>query len=354
MPGVLVIGAGQAGLAASYWLRHYGFEHVIVDGGGRFGDPWRARWDSLEMITPNWMNSLPGMAYPGDADGFSPKATTIGYLQDYGEWLEAPVRWHTRVTELSPTETGFTASTAHGEMDARAVIVATGHYHLPRIPRFAADAAGAFQVHTSEYKNPSQIPDGGVLVVGSGNSGVSIAIELAKDHDVTLACGDNPRVPRRVTGAQLVQTMGAIAAQELAIPDDGRDREADLMRWLDDVGFYEMAADTPLGRQLAKATSDAYCGPPLTEVAEAHGITLTGRLESIVDTPNTIVWATGYTHDFGWIRADVTQHHRGVTTIPGLYLLGLRFMHTASSSLLYGVGRDAQHIVEHLSRRLRP
>jgi putative flavoprotein involved in K+ transport len=364
---VLVIGAGQAGLAAHYWLGQRGVDHLIVDRGTGFGESWRSRWDSLMMITPNWMNGLPDLPYPGSANDFSPRATTIDYLRRYGEFTGAPVRWGTAVRILRTDADGILAETSGGQIRARHAIVATGPYQAPAAP-IAPGLAHVFQVHSSRYRAPGQLPAGDVLVVGSGNSGVAIAVELAARHDVVLACGSNPRVPRRVTGTQLIRTMGAIAAQELKIPEGAADREADLMRWLDDVGFYEMTAGTPLGRRLSAATSDAYCGPPLHEVARAHGIRLTGRVTPSADgrlaaddgtalAPHSIVWATGYRHDFGWIHAPVLdaagapRHVRGVTDVPGLYFLGLRFLHTASSSLLYGVGRDARHIVEQIVDR---
>jgi putative flavoprotein involved in K+ transport len=233
------------------------------------------------------------------------------------------------------------------------------------MPAGASQLKHVFQLHSSRYRTPGQLPAGDVLVVGSGNSGVAIAAELAQEHDVVLACGSNPRVPRRLTGTQLIAAMNGIAPHELEIPEAEADREADLMRWLDDAGFYEMTADTPLGARLRAATSDAYCGPPLSQVADAHGIRLTGRVELAADgrlafndgtslAPRSIVWATGYRQDFRWIRASVLdatgapRHLRGVTDRPGLYFLGLRFQNTASSSLLYGVGRDARHVVEHI------
>jgi putative flavoprotein involved in K+ transport len=357
---VLVIGAGQSGLAASYWLSQSNVEHLLLDESAGFGASWQSRWNTLEMITPNWMNSLPGLPYPGAPDDFSPKATTVDYLRRYGETVQVPVRWNSPVRAL---KAGFVAETPDGPVQAKQVIVATGHYQVPRVPEGASRLAGVFQLHSNHYLAPSQLPPGEVLVVGSGNSGVAIALELAKEHDVILACGSNPRVPRRVTGSQLMETMGAIAAQQLKVPTDRADREADLMRWLDDVGFYEMAADTPLGARLSVATSDAYCGLPLPQVAETHGIRLAGRVEIRADgvaadgaalSPRSIVWATGYQPGFGWIdlpvldSAGAPQHHRGVTSVAGLYFLGLRFLHTASSSLLYGVGRDARYVVEHL------
>jgi putative flavoprotein involved in K+ transport len=364
---VLVVGAGQAGLAASYWLHRYGVEHLVVDRGSGFGESWRSRWDSLQMITPNWMNGLPGSPYPGPPDAFAPRTATVDYLRRYGETVRAPVWWRTPVVALRAGAAGLLAETPRGPVPARNAIVATGPYQVPRIPAAAAGLVGVVQLHSSGYRVPDQLPAGEVLVVGSGNSGVAIAIELARDRDVVLACGSNPRVPRRVSGRRLIRTMGAIAAQQLAVPPDAADREADLMRWLDEVGFYEMAADTPLGARLSAATSDAYCGPPLEEVAAAHGIRLTGRVEvaggrpvsSDGETlaPRAVVWATGYRHDFGWLRAPVLdpggvpRHTRGVTAVPGLYFLGLRFLHTASSSLLYGVGRDARHLVEHIRAR---
>jgi putative flavoprotein involved in K+ transport len=364
---VLVIGAGQAGLAASYWLGRYGVEHLILDRGTGFGETWRSRWESLEMITPNWMNSLPGLPYPGPPDAFSPRTATVDYLRRFGQAIDAPVRWATPVRALRPDGTRLAADTPQGTIRARHAIVATGPYQVPRLPAAASHLTNMFQLHSRQYRKPDQLPVGEVLVVGSGNSGVAIAIELARHHDVVLACGANPRVPRRVTGGQLVRAMAAIAPHDLKVPETEADREYDLMRWLDNVGFYEMTADTPLGARLRAATSDAYCGPSLPHVAETHGIRLAGRVEPTTDgrlasdgvslAPRSIVWATGYRHDFGWIHASVLDaagvpHHvRGVTGVPGLYLLGLRFLHTASSSLLYGVGRDAHHIVQHILAR---
>jgi putative flavoprotein involved in K+ transport len=305
---LIVIGGGQAGLATGHWLAKQDFDFLIVDAAGRIGDSWRKRWDSLSLLTPAKYSSLPGLAFPGQPNRRPVRDEVADYLERYAEVFQLPIRVNVEVRALVPSTSGFMIDVGGTYIEADNVVVATGPYRTPRLPDIAHFIdRDVRQVHSAEYRNPMQLPLGPALVVGAASSGSEIALELAKTRPVTLA---------------------GKAARTDALPGTS---EPHLLA----------AGVRRAGRVVA-----AIDGKPIL----AGGILL--DVESIV-------WATGFRPDFGWIDAPIFQadglpiHQRGVTSVPGLYFIGLRLQHGLNSSLIGGVGADAAFIVERIAARHR-
>ena len=341
---VLVIGGGQAGLAMGYHLARQGVDFVILDGAPRVGDAWRNRWDSLTLFTPAAYSALPGMAFPGDPEGYPGKDEVAGYLESYAERFRLPIHLGEWVMALRPGPSGWRAETGSGHFDAAQVVVATGPFQRPVVPALGQQlAAEVMQLHSADYRNPAQLPAGDVLVVGAGNSGVQIAEELSRTHRVHLAIGERmPRLPQRVLGRS-------------------------LFWWLEKAGLMDASIDTRLGRRMSRTDTLIGIGP--RTLARSHGVHVTGRVIRVQgDTvmaedgrriaPASVVWATGFRSDFGWIEAPVLDargipvHRRGVTDAPGLYFLGLSWLHTRGSALVGWVGRDAEYLAGIIGRRM--
>jgi putative flavoprotein involved in K+ transport len=397
----VIVGGGQAGLAMSAVLQQRGREHVVLERR-RVGERWRSeRWESLRFQFPNWSLELPGYAYSGDdPDGFAHWREVLRVVEDYAASTRAPVREHTEVSELCTDDGGFALSVPDGTMYARHVVVATGPFQRPRIPQLSDRVApSVLQTDPTRYRRPEDLPDGAVLVVGSGASGCQIGDELLRaGRTVFLSVSRHRRVPRRFRGKDVywwLDRMGRFAQTIDSFP--GR-------RWPPstvvtgvsggyDVNVRQMAANGihVLGRVVgasngafalarnaneildeadaafaafvdgAREFAAANTTPGLTEedptasaalpttVAEVECLDLRG--ENVA----AIVWATGYDHDYGWLRVPVFDalgrplQQRGVTQIPGLYFLGLHWMHTFKSGLFSGVGSDAEYLAEHMS-----
>jgi putative flavoprotein involved in K+ transport len=334
---VIVIGAGQAGLVAGYFLSHADIPHWILDAGTRVGETWRRRWDSLELFTAARYSYLPGLAFPGDPEHFPGKGEVADYLDEYARTFELPVRLASRVTSIERSNAGYRLDTASGVYEATQVIVATGAYQRPRVPTFASKLSDdVVQLHTAEYRNPAQIRGETVLVVGAANSGAGIAADLADTHRVYLARGTRlPRVPRRILGKS-------------------------IHWWANSFGFIAAPRASWRGR---RPRGDVLIGPSLRQLVRRHGIELVGRTvdangrivrfddgrEIEVDV---VVWATGYRNDYSWIRLPVLGeqgapiHRRGVTDFPGLYFLGMPNQYSRGSSLIFWVKDDAAYIVD--------
>src|SRR5205809_551881 len=227
---VLVIGGSQAGLAVGYYLAQRGLRFVILDAGAEIGHVWRSRWDSLTLFTPAQYSGLPGMAFPSPKDTYPSKDDVASYLQGYVSAFDLPVRLNAKVTSLRQRDGAYFVATADEELTASQVVVATGPFQVPLIPPIARDLdESVFQVHSADYRNPAQLPEGGhVLVVGGGNSGFQIAEELAATRRVDLAVGNRvPSLPQRLLGK-------------------------DLFWWLSGIGFMRISTDSRLGRKLAQ------------------------------------------------------------------------------------------------------
>ncbi len=406
----LVIGGGQAGLATSYWLTKAGVDHLVLERRNQLGGSWQDRWDSLTLVAPNFHLRLPGMEYDGpDPDGFMARDDVVKYVQEYAGSFDAPVRLGTSVRRLASSVGRLEAHTDQGQTYvARNVVLATGAYQKPKIPSPADQLPDHInQLHSSDYRRPSQLVEGGVLVVGTGQSGAQIAEELYQSgRDVHLAVGMCPAAPRRYRGKDLIywlmQTVVHGAEVGIHFPTvadlpspaarfgcdphvSGKDggHDLSLRRFArDGVHLYGRleAADgarvqfsADLAERLAFAESgfDQEFKPLFDAYIEAAGIdaplddrrydTFTPPTVTDLDLDaagiRSVVWATGYQLDFGWVDLPVfdewgyPRHERGVTIHPGLYAIGLPWLHSEPSSVFAGVGDDAAHIVEHIASR---
>jgi putative flavoprotein involved in K+ transport len=338
----VVVGGGQAGLAMGYYLATQHRDFVILDAAARTGDTWRNRWDSLRLFTPAFHSGLPGMPFPAPGHSFPTKDRTADYLEAYAERFQLPIRLGRRVQSLSRYDGGYLVRAGDERYTADHVVVATGPYHYPHIPSFAAGLDPTIaQLHSSHYRNPDQLPEGDVLVVGAGNSGAEIAVELAATRRAYLSGPDVGHAP-----IWLIHNRFSL--------------------WLAD---HLLTTDTRLGRRMRDTRRRR--GDPLvrlkpTDILTA-GVQRVPRVDGVVEgTPRladgrpvevaVVVWATGFRPDFGWIDlpifddAGAPTHHRGVVAAaPGLYFLGLPFQYTATSDHVGGVGRDAHHLARHLT-----
>jgi putative flavoprotein involved in K+ transport len=340
----IVIGAGQAGLAAGYELAARDVDVVILSAESCVGDNWRRRWDSLRLFTPAAYSGLPGMPFPAPPAHLPDKDEVGDYLERYAERFDLPVRLDTRVDALGWNGERYVVRAGGSTIEADNVVVATGAFQCPHIPALAAHLApGIRQLHSSEYVSPFGLPDGPALVVGAGNSGAQIALELARFRKVWLAGRDTGHLPRRLLGR-------------------------DLFDWVWPL-MTRLTLDTRLGRRLRGRMrgGDALIGIPERTLTKS-GVVRVGRLTEArgglpvcggaVFEPQVIVWSTGFGPDYRWIDLPVLdgdgypRHRRGVATdSPGLYFVGLRFQHRMTSSLIGGAGADAAFIAEHVARR---
>jgi putative flavoprotein involved in K+ transport len=350
----VVIGAGQAGLAAGYHLARHRVPFTIFDKNERVGDPWRTRWDSLRLFTPARYNSLPGMRFPGPQSANSTKDEVADYMEGYAQHFEFPVRTAVTVESLSKVGDRFEVAHDQGSMIATNVIVATGAYQRPRIPTFASELDPTItQLSANEYRNPSQLRDGGVLVVGAGNSGAEIAIDIARPGQTFLSGPDTGQEPTRAGSRP--------------------DRLITPIFWL--LITRVLTVNTFIGRKVRDQLFDPPRGIPLGRVRRkeipAAGIEPVPRTIGVKDgmpvledgrvmVVSNVIWCTGYVPDFSWIQLPLPSKNgypiqqRGIVeSQPGLYFLGLPFLFSLSSALVGGVGRDAEHVVAHLIDRAR-
>jgi putative flavoprotein involved in K+ transport len=392
----IIVGSGQAGLATSYHLTQQGREHLILEQADQAADAWRKRWDSFTLITPNRLTRLPGAEYQGDdPDGFMERDKLIAYFEEYVERFELPVRFGTRVNSVEPIETGYRVRTEEGEFEAANVVIASGLYQQPKIPPFSADLSSEIlQLHSSEYKNPGSLPDGAVLVVGSAQSGAQIAEELYQEGRVVyLSVSKSGRFPRRYRGKDITQWLEESGfsnrkADQLPSPKDkfagsshgtGKDgghtinlhqfaRDGVLLLGrIQDVQEGRMVLAPDLKENLAMGDKveaelveaiDTYIeksgmdAPTETLPELRDGYEAEEMLELDLESAgiSSIIWATGYKFDFSLVKLPIFDEdsypvqERGVTEYPGLYFIGLPFLHSNKSGLLSGVGDDAAHV----------
>lgn len=349
----LVIGGGQAGLSVGYHLARRRLPFLILDANERIGDAWRHRWDSLRLFTPARYDGLAGFPYPGRGDAFITKDDMANYLEAYAARFRLPVRTGVRVDGLSRRGDRFLVSAGERRFEAGQVVVAMANYQVPRVPRFGRELdAGVVQLHSRDYRNPSQLAPGGVLVVGVGNSGADIALEVARTHATWLSGKESGHVPFRIEGW---------LARHL------------LVRIVRFVGHRVLSLGTPIGRKLAPQLLRR--AAPLVRVKPADltaaGIVRVSRVVGVrdgrplladdrtLDVAN-VIWCTGFDPGFSWIRLPVMgddglpRHERGIVADePGLYFVGLHFLYAMSSDTVNGVGRDAERIVRAVESRIR-
>lgn len=400
----VIVGGGQAGLASSYFLSQKNREHIVLEQAEAAGNAWRnGRWDSFTLVTPNWTFRLPGAVYNGaEPDGFMPRDEIVAYLERYTAQFRLPVQYNTRVVAIEPDGAGYLVRTQGDTYKCANAIIATGLYQKPKLPPFAANLPdGITQLHSSEYRQPDQLPPGAVVVVGFGQSGGQIAEELnLNGRTVYLCVGKAPRAPRQYRGK-------------------------DIFRWLDAMGFLERKMDSLPSSEARFASNPTVSGARGGHTLNLHqfardGIRLLGRLRDIqagklmlapdlrenltradqteadiakkidafidrngLDAPEeqlpqlhdgfdvpvatevdlaaenigSIVWASGYVFDYSMVKLPavagdgfpVQQH--GVTQYPGLYFVGMPWMPQQKTGILLGVGDAAAHIVEHIVSR---
>jgi putative flavoprotein involved in K+ transport len=401
----LVIGGGQAGLAMSYRLKQCGLSHLVLERG-RIAERWRSeRWDGLKFQFPNWSVRLPDFPFRhADPDGFATSVEIVDFVCAYAAFVAPPIRLGVEVRRLRRGDGAFVAETSDGAIAARNVVVATGPYQRPVIPPLLDDGQaihrGIFQVHASLYKNPSQVPPGAVLVVGAGASGAQIAEELHRaGRRVYLSLGQHGRLPRRYRGRDLVWWFGELGLFQLLPEQRGPIRVHPVITGAyggHTIDFRRFAADgiTLLGQVTAAVDGAIDLAPGLAadlaggdgvytaflDMADAHfeshdlkmpqdpGARAMLPDPACVSAPlrrlhlgesgiHSVIWATGYGVDFGWIDIPVLNargepvHNRGITEVPGLYFLGLAWLFNLNSSFLSGVGDDAAVLADHIAAR---
>jgi Predicted flavoprotein involved in K+ transport len=346
---VIIVGGGQAGLAIGRELKKARSEFLILEAASRIGDSWRKRWDSLRLFSSAQHSSLPGLPFPDNPQSYPTKDQVADYLTDYAQLEHLPVQLNTKVLSLDRLGERYLLTTKSKLFECDQVVIATGPYQKPRVPQWSGELNSEIvQIHAGDYKNPSQLAEGDVLVVGAGNTGAEIAVETSKaGHQVWLSGRDVGQIPR-------------------------------FLRRLGNGSFFWFLAtrvftmSTPIGRRIHSSLRAGHGGPLVNirahEIASA-GIKRIGRVVGtreglpLLDDDRTlqvrnVVWCTGFGLDFSWVRLPIfaadgyPNHDRGrVTSESGLYFLGLPFQHSMSSTLIGGVGRDAKHLARWILKR---
>ncbi len=346
----VIIGGGQAGLSVGYHLGRRGRPFVILEANERIGDSWRKRWGSLRLFTQARYDGLPGWSFPAPAWSYPTKDEVADYLEAYASRFDLPVRTGVSVDGLSRKGDRYVVTSGDRRLEADHIVVASGAYHTPRVPAFASEIdPGIAQLHSTEYREPSQLRDGVVLVVGAGNSGAEIALDVSRNHPTLLSGRETGHLPWRL------ETMW--------------DRLLTPVIWF--VGARVLTVKTPIGRKVRPKV--LFVGAPLERVQPkdlaAAGIERVPRTVGIRDgfpalddgrvlDVSNVIWCTGFRPNFGWIDLPVfgedgePVHERGVVGgEPGLYFVGRFFLYAFISSLLGGVGRDAEYIAKHIASR---
>jgi putative flavoprotein involved in K+ transport len=399
---VAVVGGGQAGLSISWHLTQRGIEHVVLERGTIAHEWDNARWDAFCLVTPNWQCQLPGWPYSGDdPDGFMLKDEIVEYVRSYARSFGPPVHEHVAVTKLAPApDGGYLLTTSAGELAAEQVVLAVGGYHLPVVPPYAsALPEGIAQLHSQQYRNPGQLPDGEILVVGTGQSGAQIAEDLhLAGRRVHLAVGSAPRIARRYRGRDVVAWLHDLGHYDMPVEQHrdgeaarvgtnhyvtGRDggRDIDLRAFaregmrlygrltglagtmltfapnltanLDRADRVDNAAKDVIDGHIAAAGIDAPTEPRYTPVWAPEADPTALELEGSGIT--SVVWCIGFRADWSWVKVPVFDgvgypaHSRGVTAAPGLYVLGLPWLHTWGSGRFSGIARDAEFVADRVT-----
>jgi putative flavoprotein involved in K+ transport len=405
---VLIVGGGHAGLAMSDLLTPAGREHLVVERRARLGGGWQDRWDEFRLVTPNWTASFPGWDYAGaDPDGFMSRDEITARVAQYADIVGAPVALDTEIHRVTPVRGGFRATTSRGLLTARQVVVATGSYHTPRVPQLAHRITDRVtQIHSHSYKNAAALPAGGVLIVGSGQTGVQLAEELSEaGRQVYVSVGNAGRVPRRYRGRDIFRWLvdllrhGAEHGVSLPtvdqLPDPrlkfsampnlsghGGGHDTNLRQYaangirlagrLTDANVEHITFAGDLASSLDRSDKffderlrtkiDTYIDRAGIDTPPDDRIEITHQPQEVTDLHlrdagiSTIIWATGYALDYGWIDVPILdelgypRHVRGVAAVPGLYFLGLLWQHSQASASLVGPEFDGPYLVDQMAR----
>lgn len=394
---VVVVGAGQAGLSISHELTHAGVDHVVLERS-RVAESWRGRWDSFCLVTPNWTVDLPGQPYAGgDPDGFMARDELVSHFVAYAETFKAPVREGVQVTELLPRDDGgFLLRSASGDLDARQVVVASGGYQKPFRPACAEDLpAGLHVVDVEQYTNPGSLPEGKVLVMGSGQTGCQLAEELFESgRETFLACGRAPWVPRRIEGRDVIRVLAETNFMEMSLADlpgpmarlganpqaSGHEGGHDLnYRTLQALGVQLLGRLTGVDDHTAHFAADLkesvafgdarymdICGLVTRSCAE-RGVRapempvppqfVAGPVDSLdLRDFGAVICTSGFRPDYSWVKAPgafdqmgfPVQTHGSSTVVPGLHFMGVHFQRKRKSATLMGVREDAAVLAERM------
>lgn len=401
----IIVGGGQAGLSTSYHLKQLGSEHVIFEQADKAGNVWRNdRWDSFTLVTPNWTIQLPGAHYDGDyPDGFLKKAEIVAYFEHYVEKFNLPVQFNAKVLDIAPLDDGkgYEVKTSSRTYQAGNVVMATGSFQKPKISVFSADIpADILQLHSGQYRNPGQLPEGAVLVVGSAQSGMQIAEELYQNGRMVYMCTCSAaRIPRRYRGRDIFswladsgfmdQTVdklpsprarlagnphlsGSSGGHSLNLHQFARDG-VKLLGHIAGAQDGKVLLHSDLNENLAKADqveqditgmidryieSNGINAPQetLPNLQDAYSTEEITELDLKTEKISTVIWAMGYISDYRLVRLPLTDEdgfpiqHRGITQYPGLYFVGMTWLYKRKSPLFLGVGEDAEYIASHMMR----
>jgi putative flavoprotein involved in K+ transport len=343
---VVVVGGGQAGLAIGYFLAQQGRDFTILEAEGEPAAAWRARWDSLRLFTPVRYSGLPGLPFPGDPDAYPTRDEVAAYLTEYARHFELPIELDSRVHSIRMTNGTYRVELDNRTYEADQVVVATGPFQVPFVPSIAERLdPGIVQLHSTAYRSPQDIPEAPVLVVGGGNTGFQIAEELSASREVHLSIGSRQTpLPQRIFGR-------------------------DLFWYLEGIGLIRKTTASRIGRRLSGR--DTLIGSRPRTLRRRHGVHLHGRAVGAARhtvtfsdghqlDPGAVIWATGFKVDHSWIDVPVFDdrgrvvHQRGVTESPGLYFLGLSWLHTRGSALIGWVKDDAEYLAQKVSAFQRP
>jgi len=399
----LVVGGGQAGIAMSEHLSKQGIEHLVLERA-RIAEKWRTgRWDSLVANGPAWHDRFPNLTFDDiDQNSFASKDRIVRYFEDYAKQIEAPIRCGVEVKAVTEKAdgSGFVVETSEGTIEAVNVVAATGPFQRPVIPAVVPEETGVFQIHSNEYRNPQQLPEGAVIVVGAGSSGSQIADEMLRSgREVYLAIGPHDRPPLRYRGKDFCWWLGVLGQWDKKTPDPSTEhvtiavsgahggQTVDFRRFAErgmkllgkaeryQSGVLHIAPDLAQNIAAGDASylsimdaADAYVAANSLDFPEEPEARLIGPSPDCVTNPilsidlaeaniKSIVWATGYALDFSWIKAGRFDdkgrpfHDRGVTRTPGLYVLGLAWLSRRASPFIWGVWHDAEYLADHIAQR---
>ena len=348
----IVIGGGQAGLSVGYHLIRRGLPFIILEANQRVGDSWRQRWDSLRLFTPARFDGLAGMPFPARPHEFPTKDEMADYLETYAQHFELPVRTGFKVNRLGRRGSRYLVAAGDLELEAEHVVVAMATYQRPKVPPFARELDPAIvQLHSSEYRNPAQLCEGDVMIVGAGNSGAEIALEVARSHGIWMSGRDTGHLPFRIEGTAARFVLAPLVLRGI---------------------FHRvLTTSTPVGRKIRPKVL-SHGGPLIRvrpEALAAAGVERVPRAVGVRDglpllqdgrvlQVKNVIWCTGFHPGFSWVDLPVFRedgepvHHRGIVpNEPGLYFVGLHFLYAMSSTMIHGVGRDAEHVVAAIAER---